>query len=494
MAGNPEGDPATNEQPAKPFDQFLKKVSDWKVNVGNLFNKLTRGLKEDQQYKPRLISCKFTWPQTIENVIAALVKIGFTDITNMEFLGRRGSHTMLQNVLDDKVSRLHVYVYIIEKTGYLLVHKEPLPSLNGVDLKYHAFGYLERKMREFLAKITARPGQISINPNERGERGDYEGGTRLFKDLVREKDPVLYQSLDFNPSENDFITFSLVFGNVAKVAPHELLLVEYERNVESSNLHGLINNIYSMLDIIGFPAREKLSIKSKHAFIKAHPFQETEMESVIECFSRVETARDRSFACIFSKNALSKEFITRFMECLHVRGAVYILIITQAPSTRGPVEEDMKKLHKKDIYASFVDLAGFKTLLEKFINNPFSVEDLLYCMRENKVLTKDIIMTLSRESLDAQQATIITDEVLDYLRSNPGWHKTKRVKQEVTRNTTLQNVTEASLDQVLDFLMNPLVGLVNQREGGKEISGIENKEEFKLKRGKMEKFFGNITT
>jgi hypothetical protein len=41
-------------------------------------------------------------------------------------------------------------------------------------------------------------------------------------------------------------------------------------------------------------------------------------------------------------------------------------------------------------------------------------------------------------------------------------------------------------------LKNPLLELVKTRKDGKELSGIENKEEFKLKLSNMKKILGSI--
>jgi hypothetical protein len=152
----------------------------------------------------------------------------------------------------------------------------------------------------------------------------------------------------------------------------------------------------------------------------------------------------------------------------------------------------VKKLRKKDIYASQIDLHGFKALFEKFMNTPFSAEDFLSLLRENEIITHESMAILSGQKMYIQQVSKILLDVLEHLGLNPGWHQTKNLKRELMKRAEFSSVTETNLDHVFEFLRNPLLELVKARKDGKEISGIENKEEFKLKLNNMKKMLGSI--
>ncbi len=495
MAGKPEANPEGSERRAQPFEQFSKKVNEWKGDIGFFFAKLIPGKKKDVKYFRRLICCKLKEPHKMDAVIDALLALGFTDITNEESLSRRGSRTMLQYVLDDQIHRLHVRAHVIDITGYLLVHKEPLPSANVDDLLFHVRGFLERVGRQinaYLKRMASDPQRVAVNYDERAELSDYEQGCHQFRELVKEKDPRLFQSLDFYLDEHDFLAFSLKFGGVGKVLPIELLLMEFNKNAESSDLQGLSGNIHAILDTIGFPLMNRMPIKSKLAFMKAFPSLATEMDSVIEGFIQDDHDREPSFVCVFSKNALSEEFLANFMGFIHPQDKNRVLIITQESSWAMAEQQGVRKLRKKGIFASHVDLHGFKALFEKFLNTPFSAEDLLTLIRDNEIITNEAITKLSRQRLDNQQASKIILVVLDYLGRNPGWHQAKQLKQELMQIAEFSGVTESNLEHVFDFLKNPLLELVKTRNDGKEVSGIENKEEFKLKLNNMKKMLASI--
>nr|MDO8116737.1 hypothetical protein [Candidatus Sigynarchaeota archaeon] len=83
-------------------------------------------------------------------------------------------------------------------------------------------------------------------------------------------------------------------------------------------------------------------------------------------------------------------------------------------------------------------------------------------------------------------------DVLDYLGRNPGWHQTRQLKQDLLKAEEFSGITESKLDHVFDFLQNPLLELVKTRKDGNEVSGIENKDEFKLKVNNMKKMLASI--
>ncbi len=495
MAGKPGANPDGTEPRAKPFEQFSKKITEWKGDIGNFFSKLIPGKKNEVKYFRRLICCKLKEREKIDDVIDALLAIGFTDITNEESIGRRGSRTMLQYILDDRIYRLHVRAHIIDNTGYLLVHKEPLVSANVDDVFFHVRGFLERMGRQinaYFIKMAADPQKVSVTYDERGELADYEQGCHLFRELVKEKDPELYQSLDFYLDEHDFLAFSLKFGGVGKVLPIELLVMDFNKNVESSDLHSLSGNIHAILDTIGFPSMDKIPIKTKLAFMRNFPTLAIEMESVIEVFLHEGHEGKLCTACVFSKNALPAEFIAKFIDFMHFKGQVYVLIVAQDSSGAIAGKQDAKKLRKKDIYASHIDLHGFKALFESFLKTPFSAEDFFAVLHENEIITHETVAGLSAQKMDNQQASKIVLDVLGYLGMNPGWHQTKNLKRDLMKREEFSRVTEAKLDHVFDFLKNPLLELVKSRKDGKELSGIENKEELKLKLSNMKKVLGSI--
>ncbi|MEX2715658.1 MAG: hypothetical protein Q6370_005095 [Candidatus Sigynarchaeota archaeon] len=495
MAGKFKGGTGDSENRPWLLKQFSKKINVWKEDIDNFFSKMTFGKNRPVKYFRRLICCKLKELHNLDAVINALIAMGFTDITNEEYLTRRGSRRMLQYILDDKIHRLHVRLHVLEKKAYLLVHKEPLPSAHVNNLLFHIRGFLERVGRTFNAYInnlTSDAAKFSINYDEQVELSDYEQGCHLFRDLVKEKDLKLYQSLDFYLDDHDFLAFSLKFGNVGKILPIEMLLMEFNNNIEASNLQGLSKNIQAILDVIGIPSMNKIPIKIKFSFIKAFPSLASDMESVIESFLYDNQKDKQSLVFIFSKKALHAKFIADFVEFIHSQNQSYVLIITHESSWAIGDQQDVVKLRKRGIYASHVDLHGFKALFEKFLNTPFSIDDLILILRDNEIITNEAITNLSKQKMDNQKASKIIFDVLDYLGRNPGWHPTRQLKQDLLKSVEFSDVTESKLEHVFDFLQNPLLELVKTRKEGKEISGIENKDEFKLKLKNMKKMLDGI--
>lgn len=494
MTGVPEtSSEKEDKQKSPPFDAVKRKMDEWKVDVKSFFSNLTTWNNKDVKYFRRLICCKLKDASRLELVIQELKKTGFKDITDVEPLGRRRSRIMLEYGLEDKIHRLHLRVHTIDKTSYFLIHKELIPSPAVNNLFFHVRGFFDRmarQMNNYIASKKNSPDTITINYDERSEMADYERGCYLFRELIKEKNPALFNMLDFYLDEQDFLTFSIKFGNVSKILPVELLINDFTKNFENANILGLSDNIRTIFEELGFKNIKVLPLKEKLEFIKANPGLSVEMESTIDIYSYHDVAANFKFFGFFTKNMLGLETLAKFIEFEKISIQVYILVIINAGAFNLDVLKAIKKLRKKDINASYINLLEFKVLFEKFLNSPFSLEKLLKLVESRDIITHDCIDELMKQRNDGQQLSRLILEILDYLGKNPGWQNFKDLKRALLAKNA--GTSEENLDHVFDFLRNPLLELVQTRKNGKDICGIENKEELKLKLNNMKKILNSI--
>nr|MDO8116563.1 hypothetical protein [Candidatus Sigynarchaeota archaeon] len=448
--------------------------------------------KKDVHYFTRLICCKLNTIEYLPEAIEGLHGLGFSNITDDEPFGRRGSKIMFEYRLPDLVTRLHVRVHIIDKSAFFLVHKEPVPSKNMDDIVFHVRGFLERVTRDFNSFVESKkePDRATVNYDQEAEMSDYESGCRLFRDLLKESNPDLYTLFNFYLDDADFLSFSLKFGNVSKVLPVEMLLNDFRVNLKNDDDLNLGNNIQTVMETLGFKRPHRLHLKPKLDLIKAYPSARGSLEDVIDILDGGVIGHEMKLFIIFTRSDAIQDFFDPFIEyCKGDRG-FYFLIIYK--TSRNLKLQEEKRYKKKDIFISYISISNFQVLFETFLNAPFSSEKVLGLMRSNVVITGEEIHALKEEKLDTNQITRLVSSLLEFLGENPGWHSLKVLREVITKNKETGIKDDATMDHVFDLLKNPLFELVDTRKDGKEIRGISNKEELKLKINQMKKVFGGI--
>nr|MDO8110085.1 hypothetical protein [Candidatus Sigynarchaeota archaeon] len=485
----------SGNQKVTPLDALKKGFDEVKVNVSTFFSKISPVKKQEVTYHRRLICCKLNDAARLPRAIEDLKQIGFKEITEKELFGRRGSRIMLEYPLDDKINRLHLRVHAIDITCYFLIHKEPIPSTNVNNLTFHVRGFFDRVSRQFneyMLNWKTPTDKVSVNYHERAELSNYEEGCSLFRDLVKNKNMDLYNSLNFYLDNTDFLAFSLKFGNVSNVLPAELLINDFKKNKESDQYMGLSENVRTILEMLGFRNIKTLPLKEKLGFLNIVPDRKSEIENIIDIYHCKEGFPDYTFFSIFSKQPLQLETIAKFVEYQHVLERAHIIVIICEDAPVSDSQKDTKKLRKKDIYASTIRTEEFLNLLEKFLSAPFSIEKLLNLVETRDSIDKDCIKELNREKTENQQLSRVVLGVLDYLEKNPGWHHSKEITRIVLKNRDFSNLKEDNMEHILDLLRNPLLELVISKKNGKELKGIENKEELRLKLSNMKSVFNSI--
>ncbi len=476
----------------KGWNQFLNGTIKLKDSLVKGINFPFFSTRKDVHYYKRLICCKLNSIESLSGVIDALHGMDFTDITEDEPLGRRGSKIMFEYILPDQVTRLHVRVHIIDKSAFFLVHKEPVPSKNMDDVIFHIRGFLERVSRDFSSFVNSKkePDRARVNYNQEAEMSDYESGCRLFRDLIKEKNPGLNHLLNFYLDDSDFLAFSLKFGDVSKVLPVEMLLNDFKANLYADNDLNLGKNIQTIIETLGFQKTHRFPLKPKLELIKAYPLARESIENIIDILDGGQIGSKTHFFVVFSKSDGLKDFFEPFIDYIKKERDLYIMVIYK--TSRGLKIQEEKRFKKKGIFISYISILDFKFLFEAFLNSPFSSDKTIELIGMNTTISTADIQTLKEQKLDITQITRLISTILDFLSENPGWHSLKLLQQIMTKNNELGVTDGANLDHVFDLLKNPLFQLVDTRKDGKEIRGIANREELKIKISKMKKVFGGI--
>lgn len=473
------------------MNQFVEKLRDSGTNAMNVVRKAFSWVPgagdAEVRYHKRLICCKVRDATRLDEVISFLKELGFSDITTREFLGKRGSRIMLEYKLPDQAHRLHVRVYTIENTSYMLVHKEPVPTRNAKDLYFHVRGFLEWINHSITDQQEARarsPDVRIVKYDQTRELSDYEKGCRMFKDITRQ-DTRLYSILDFYPDDNDFRLFSLTFGNVSKLLPVQMLLNDFSDNERAGDLVQLVDNIQSMLHVMGFSNIQKASINVKLRAMKREPRLAHHFEYVIDILESKGSRASTGIACIVTREAMPPHAALALSKECTGPGSCITWQVSLSGTT--PVLDDkyLKKLGAENMY-THATIATFKAFFQHYVESPTSKETIMNGLATHAVIDETAIGSIFTHSRDNDRLLDVVFQILDRVRKTDEWIPLKELKQELATS----GADERLLDHVVDFLKNPLIQLVHV--DGKRIRSVGNKEEIKLKIGKMKKLLGTI--
>ncbi|MHA1681410.1 MAG: hypothetical protein ACTSUE_10400 [Promethearchaeota archaeon] len=442
------------------------------------------------KYHKRLICCKIRGAGPLQEAITLLKQIRFKDITRVEFFGKRGSKIMLERDSGDQVHRLHLRVYTINETNYFLIHEEPRPNPNIKDISFHVKGFFSRigkNLKEFIKyKQDGSPDKVTIKNDERDELSDYESGCTRFKKIVSAEAPELDKILDFHLDEMDYTSFSLTFGSVSKVLPAEMLLSNLKNKQEGGNLPALCSDVMAALDFLGFKGMKRVPFTTEGGERVSPAEGSSFIDSVVDVQSYSSDALQYTFYAIILRDARGLGSYVDFIHSLAGGTRAFILLLYDGDAPALD-ERVIRGLRKKRVQLSSMRIVDFIYLFEKFLAFPFSKERILEMMGDHPFFKKESIDSIQPVKYRSETLANIMLDLLEFLASNPGWHKVSEVERVMVSRHTFLLENRNVLRYILDLLVNPIFFLIETKRKGKFIKGIENKDELKMKISKVKK-------
>ncbi|MHA1368713.1 MAG: hypothetical protein ACTSRA_03205 [Promethearchaeota archaeon] len=430
--------------------------------------------------------------EAFEFVKKKLIYIGFKDITTREFFGKRGSDLMLEYILPGSIFRIHLRAYIISDRVFFLIHKEPIVSKNVNDLYFHLRGFIERFSQDINKYFSFPSGSTFFRPNYKnnGELSNYQQGCLIFSELIKNKCPELMDYLNFYPDNQDFLLFSIKFGNITKMLPLEMLINEFDEHLKCNNFLNIDRNIHSMLEIIGFKGLKPILSKDFIRSIYSNHPENVNFENSATSFM-FKTSEDEFlvfFLIVKDPNYVSLFFNNLNYEWLH-NNTIYALVICTFALKLDDNKKlkKLKKFKKKNYYLSFITIQEFREMFQKFIKSPFSIKDLLTMIDKYPIIERDDLRSTELKLIDENEKLEIINSVLKYLNENPGWNKKPNLLKALNQEFSFLKDKPFLIDHALDLLNNPLIGLIQMNKKKNEIKGIENEEELNLKLNHLKK-------
>ncbi|MBD3186988.1 hypothetical protein GF325_09190 [Candidatus Bathyarchaeota archaeon] len=401
---------------------------------------------------------------------------------------------MLKRDLDD-IYRLHLRVYTINETNYVLIHKEPQPSPKVDDLKFHVKGFFNRLFskarRLFKVGKEDSPDRRFTNHKERAELSDYKAGCTAFREILARESPRMLDLLDFHISEQDQELFSITFGNVSSVMPVELLITNFKENLEYGAVRGIKSNILTILQYMGFKNIHEEDLIALLANVDDKIERTMLAKNILGYFSSLKIP-ELDFHVFLVQEKFANSTLPVLASTLNRSKHAIILNVIISGTAHEFSNSSMRKIKKMDINIADINISALFQLFEIFVKNPFSKDDFIEIIKENRNITRDAIKNLDYASLGTEDLKRSIMGVLEFLSENEGWHETKKVIRTLKNQDARSQSTGNHFRQVIDFLKNPLFMLVNTRKRGKLIKGIENRDEFKIKLNKLLKILQDL--
>ncbi|OLS16252.1 MAG: hypothetical protein RBG13Loki_0075 [Promethearchaeota archaeon CR_4] len=469
-----EGDSDQSSSKSKP--PFFTKV---KARVKGSLQKVERLIKpkkHNHENKEQLVAfrqliCAKIHRENRNEFISVLQALGFKDITTREFIGKRRSTLMFSKVLANGF-RLHLRLYEVGQDYFILAHMEPLPS---ADVKFHVKGFVRWAKGTFRHK-NEPPKEVGSNdelpdPSEkveefRMELADYEAGGDQLKALITTV-PNFEKKVDFSITDEDLRLFNAIYGAIDHIPTITLILENFLESA-GKNFEGGARSLPKILEILGFRVSPVLGESGGDSTYLARAiFTDANYTLLVGISSGVPSAE--------------MDALSRLAPTLQVNFTLLVLPNEEFP---GNIEANAKQSRVNVISASnlgifFLDHGDYPfTQLE--IQSLFSPDGGIISLSHiNEIISK---------KKDFEQIFTQSRNILDILQQMGKWVPLKEVEKLVG---VPDLISKETVTYVLNFLTNPLIGLVEEQKG-KLFKAILNNEEIQLKLRKLEELLNNI--
>jgi len=427
--------------------------------------------KHEHENKEQLVAfrqliCAKIRRENRDEFISVLQALGFKDITTREFLGKRRSTLMFSKVLANGY-RLHLRLYEVGQEYFILAHIEPLPS---ADIKFHVKGFV-RWVKGILKQKNESPTDELPDPFEeqeefRMELADYEAGGDQLKALITTM-ANFEKKVDFSITEEDLRLFNAIYGAIDHIPTITLILENFLESA-GKNFEGGARSLPKILEILGFrvsPVPGQFG--GNPAYLAKAIFTEANYTLLARAAIGTPPAEI---------DALSNLAPTLQVD--------FTLLILPNEDFSGDIEMDAKKSHVNVISAS--NLGFFFLDHGDYPFNQLEIASLF--SPEGGIITLSHINELITKKKSFEQIFIQSRTILEILQQAGKWVPLKEVEKIAGAPDLLSRET---ITYILNFLTNPLIGLVAEQKG-KQFKAILNKEEIQLKLMKLEELLRTL--
>ncbi|MHA1341667.1 MAG: hypothetical protein ACTSRZ_17295 [Promethearchaeota archaeon] len=185
---------------------------------------------EDKEKFRRLITCVFSI-KYIEEFISMMQALGFTELGGFEYLGRRDADYSMAMEWGEGF-RLHARIYCVGDIVFVLVHHEPTAD---EDVMLHIKGYFDRIIHAIINRENEKGDAFDVGPDELGieegsngiekvELSDYEKGSKIYLELLKERVPNFYRKINSKIDEQLLQIWREFIGGIDHLTPEQLLI------------------------------------------------------------------------------------------------------------------------------------------------------------------------------------------------------------------------------------------------------------------------------
>jgi hypothetical protein len=472
------------EEAAIDFTKFRLKLKEfWKTKIKKeastrlAESEMELSAGEDRETFRRLITCVFS-DKYLDEFISVYQALGFIDLGGFEYLGRRDAdYSIAQDV--DVLHRLHARIFRIKGNVFLLVHHEPKAS---EDIKLHIKGYFDRILNAIMQN-KEKDGKLDIEGGSDGtnkiELSDYEKGSDLFLDILKERVPNFYQKITVDIGEEELELWRDHMGVIDHISPEDLII---ENLQDSSRFVPPFTQI-----------RDTIKKIFEYMHFTIEPAWDIKVPASDKYFIAKTTYAQKDYSIL----VITEDFIDDVMRIIGLLRARYhpkfVLLISPDIGLFGPAENDLppkgieippyneknvKELLQflADSYISIMPVSMLIQMFERHLQTPFRFSHIAILLSHHGLLDADLFKEVFKEHDTYEEFLRDSMNVFEFFRQNPKKTDFLSLKQLHKMNKESEmELSETEIINIITLMESPLVDLIESKKG--------KREEYRLKQG-----------
>lgn len=439
---------------------------------------------EDREKFRRLITFIFR-EEYLQEFISMTQALGFKKLGGFEYLGRRDADYSLSLDLD-LIHRLHIRVYRIKDNVFVLAHHEPKANQ---DISLHIKGFFDRVLHE-MAEKDAKKNDVKQNEFEKStetdidrryriqesfetkiELSNYEKGSEIIINLLKEKVPNFYRKINSEINNDILELWKEFLGDIDHLSPEKLIvedLYESSRLIPPfSQIRDTVQKIFQYLNFETLPVWDLQVPASDKYFIAQTTYAKKEFKILV----------------------ITDDLLDDLMRIIGLLRAKYdpkyVLLISPNISIFGPEPDDVPPDNVEippfnpDRVKEFINfMAGLKisimpvsVLIDIFQRNlvtPIRNSHLALLLNNKGLIDSDMINEILRENDSYDKFLKDVLEIFNILRKTEKnkWISLKSLYKKA-KNSDLE-LNQSEISNIIIFMENPLLGLIESKKGKRE--------------------------
>jgi hypothetical protein len=422
----------------------------------------------------RLICCVFR-EEVFEEFFSMVQALGYAELGGFEHLGRRDcDHSMAADY--DRKHRLHMRVYKLHGLVYVLVHHEPKAT---EDIGLHIKGFIERvtKTKPGQESHAKPPGDDANHDEALIELSDYERGRDLFIEQIRTRVPNFFRKMQVDLDHDALTIWTKYMGEIDHVPMQELLrenLIKSSRVVPAfANIRGTAEKIFQVMGFATEPAWDLTVPASPHNFLARAP-GDLNYSLVVFCDTIYEPMLMRATALLRTKYSPTQVVVV----------AADLEIFGPGPEDVPPESVPVPEYNAREVqdFLGFLADAGvviipaslLAEVYTRVVGNRYTLRDLMILWGKEGLVAPEEIDAAAITQREVQNFVAQSLRIHDLVKASGGdWSSTKSLRKQIKKQA--MEVSDDFLAECLSFLENPLVELIESREGNRnEFRAVEH--------------------